>query len=90
MTKMKYGMVLAVKEHLLHGNPITQLESIVLFGVPSLTKVISDMRKDGFVIESRRIPYAMAVTRVNKHAKLKPPANLPVKEVQLTEFWINR
>jgi hypothetical protein len=88
MSSMRYGMVLAVKEHIAAGNPITTLESIVLFGVPSLTKVISDMRKEGWVIQSRLTPYATAVARVNRHATLQPPSNLPVREVQLTEYWI--
>jgi hypothetical protein len=90
MTQMKFGMVLAVKEHLLSGHSMTQLEAIVLFGVPSLTKVISDMRRDGFVVESRRVPYAAALKRINEHATLVPPANLPVREVQLTEYWVSQ
>ena len=90
MSLMRYGMVLAVKEHIAAGNPITTLESIVLFGVPSLTKVISDMRKEGWVIQSRLTPYAAAVARVNRHATLRPPSNLPVREVQLTEYWISK
>lgn len=90
MAQMKFGMVLAVKEHLLSGQPLTQLEAIVMFGVPSLTKVISDMRRDGFVINSRRVSYAAALKRINEHAVLQPPANLPVREVQLTEYRISR
>ena len=90
LKKMKFGMVLAVKEHLIAGNPTTQLDAIVLFGVPSLTQTISDMRKDGWVIQSQRVPYVKALTRINKYASLVPPNNLPTKEVHLTEYWINR
>jgi hypothetical protein len=88
MTAMRHGMVLAVREHIAAGNPITHLESLVLFGVPSLTKVISDLRREGWVIQSRIVPYASAVARIKRHAVLEPPSNLPVQEVQLTEFWI--
>jgi hypothetical protein len=90
MTSIRYGLVLAVKEHLAAGNPITQLESITLFGVPSLTKVISDMRSEGWTIKSRSIPYAAAVNRVNVHAQFRPPANLPSTDIQLTEYWVQR
>src|SRR5437868_2514026 len=90
MSSMRFGMVLGVKEHIAAGNPITTLESIAMFGVPSLTKVISDMRKEGWVIQSRLVPYATAVRRVNRHAGFQPPANLPVREVQLTEYWVSK
>ncbi len=90
MTSMRHGMVLAVKEHLAAGNRITHLESLTLFGVPSLTKVISDMRRDGWVIQSGLVSYAAAVARVNRHAQFQPPANLPVREIQLTEYWVSK
>ena len=90
MSKMKHGMVFAVKEHLVSGQPITQLEAIVLFGVSSLTKTISDMRKEGWVIQSRRVPYAKAPIRLNGYASLTPPNSLPIIEVHLTEYWISR
>lgn len=90
MAMNKTPLVTAVKEHLLAGNPITHLECIVLFGVPSLTKVISDMRKEGWTVESRRVPFVAALRRINESAVLQPPSNLPIREVQLTEYWINR
>lgn len=90
MNTLRHGLVLAVKEHLIAGNPITHLESLTLFGVPSLTKVISDLRKQGWVIKHRLVPFATAVARVNKFGSFKPPANLPTREIQLTEFWVNK
>ena len=85
---MKHGMTVAVREHLAAGKPIIRLEALVLYGVSNLTDVISVMRRQGWVIESRWVPYAMAVRRVNEHAVLQPPANLPVREIQLTEYWV--
>jgi hypothetical protein len=38
-----YG-VHAAREYLLEGNFITRLEAMVLFAVPDLTKIISDLR----------------------------------------------
>ena len=89
MRTNKYGE-LATNEHLLEGKPITRLEAIVLYGVSDLTKVINRMRKKGWIIESRPLPYAAAVKRVNEYATLTPPKNLPVKEIQLTDYWMSR
>jgi hypothetical protein len=83
-------MALATKEHLVGGLPITRLEAMVLYGVSNLPDVIKEMRRDGWVVESRLVPYAAAVARVNQYAVLKPPANLPVREIQLTEYWVNK
>lgn len=90
MKNQRYGIAMAVKEHLHSGNPITRLEALVLFGVSNLTDVISEMRKEGWIIESRPVPFAAAVKRVNEYAVLEPPKNLPVREIQLTEYWMNK
>jgi hypothetical protein len=90
MTSFKHGLVMAAREHLLEGKPITRLEAIVLYGVPDLTKLISDMRKQGWTVHSQKIPYAVAARRVNEHAVLHSPNNLPVKEIQLTEYWVSK
>jgi hypothetical protein len=86
----QHGLVMAAREHLLEGKPITRLEAIVLYGVPDLTKLISDMRRQGWTVHSRKSPYVAAARRVNEHAVLRPPANLPVKEIQLTEYWVSK
>ena len=90
MKSNRYGNTLAMKEHLLSGNPITRLEAMVLFGVPDLTKPISVMRRQGLIIKSRLLPFIAAVKRVNKHAVLHPPKNLPIREIQLTEYWLSK
>jgi hypothetical protein len=90
MTAAKFGLALAAREHLASGLPITRLEALVLFGVANLPDVIKRMKRQGWVIKSKLIPYAAAVARINKHALLKPPPNLPVREVLLTEYWVNR
>jgi len=80
MTSFKHGLVIAAREHLLEGKPITRLEAIVLYGVPDLTKLISDMRRQGWTIHSQKIPYVAAARRVNQHAVLRPPENLPSRK----------
>ena len=90
MNGVRYGLSIAAREHLASGQPITRLEAMVLYGVANLPDVVKEMRHDGWVIESRLIPYATAVNRVNKYAVLQPPANLPVREIQLTEYWVSK
>jgi len=75
---------------LLEGRPITRLEAIILYGVANLPDLVREMRKQGWTVHSRSVPYAAAARRVNEHAVLQPPKNLPVKEIQLTEYWVSR
>lgn len=90
MKTITHGLTDAVKEHLLTGNPITRLEALIFFGVSNLTDVISELRKKGFVIRSHQVPFAKAVARVNQHASLRTPNNLPIREIVLTEYWISK
>ena len=90
MKNDKHGMTLAAKEHIAAGKPITRLEALIFFGVSNLTDLISELRKQGWIIQSRSAPYAAALRRVNEHAVLKPPPNLPIRELVLTEYWMNR
>lgn len=85
-----HGLALAAKEHLLAGAPLTRLEAIILFGVANLPDVIKEMRRQGFIIKSRSVPYATAMVRLNRVAVLKPPANLPIREIHLTEYWLSK
>jgi len=82
--------VTAAKEHLLAGNELTRLEAIVLYGVPDLTKIISDLRREGFFVATEDVAYAAALRRVNEHAKLVPPPNLPIREIILTQYRISK
>ena len=90
MKNIRHSGVVAAREHLLSGEPITRLEAIILFGVPDLTKLISDLRRDGFTVQTRQVSYVTAVTRVNRYAVLQSPANLPVKEISLTDYWVSK
>lgn len=81
---------LAVREYLASGKPITELESVVLFGVTSLPDLLSILRKEGWVFISQKISYAKAVRRVNEYAVFAPPAELPIRDIQLTEWWLSK
>ena len=84
------GYALAAREYLASGKPLTRLEAIVLFGVANLPDIIKEMRRQGWVIKSRSITYAAALARLNEHAQLIPPHNLPIREIHFTEYWVSK
>lgn len=81
---------MAAREYLLSGAKITRLEAIILFGVPDLTKIISDLRREGYEIEAGTAPFAAALRRVNDAAVVIPPKNLPIREITLTQYRVVR
>lgn len=90
MASYRNGIALAAREHLASGKPMTRLEAIVLYGVANFPDVIKEMRRQGWVIKKRNISYAAAVARMREHADLQPPKNLPVGEIQLTDYWVSK
>lgn len=89
-TSLTNGSAVAAREHLLSGQPLTRLEALVLFGLSNLPELVYEMRRQKFVVETRKVNYATAMVRINKHAVLKPPPNLAIREIMLTEYWISR
>jgi hypothetical protein len=90
MATKKNSYSFAVREHLIGGQPITTIEAFIFFGVHTLTAHISDLRKQGWTIKSRKISYPKVLKRVNQHAVLVPPPNLPVIDIVLTEYWVQK
>lgn len=86
--KQQYGLYLAIREHLATGAPLSRLEAIILFGMSDLTKAISALRREGWDIQSKRIPYARALVRLNKELTVKVPKNLPIRDIMLTEYRV--
>ena len=87
--KLTQGLTDAAREHLLAGRPITRLEALVFFGVSNLPDIVSELRRQGFKINSKQVALARAVVRVNEYAVLKPPPNLPTRDILVTEYWIH-
>lgn len=81
---------MAAREHLAGGKPLTRLEALALYGVANLPDVIKEMRRQGWVIKSRNISYAAAMARLNQSVKFEPPKNLPIREIQFTEYWVSK
>ena len=90
MKPIRNGLPGAAKETLLAGKPLTRLEAMVLFGVANLPDVVKAMRREGWVVEQRLVPYAAAMKRINEYAVLKPPPNLPVREIMVTEYRVSK
>lgn len=90
MNTNRYGVTLALKEYLVEGNPISRLEAMVYFGVPNLTSNISKMRQEGWVVRSRKVSYMKVLLRINKVAILKPPTDLPISDIEMTEYWLEK
>ena len=90
MASYRNGLALAAREHLASGQPLTRLEAIVLYGVSNLPDVIKEMRRQGWVIKSRNVSYAVALGRLKKVAPLEAPKNLPIREIQFTEYWVSK
>jgi hypothetical protein len=90
MKPIRNGLPGAAKETLLTGKPLTRLEAMVLFGVANLPDVVKAMRREGWVVEQRLVPYAAAMRRINEHAVLKPPPNLPIREIMVTEYRVSK
>jgi len=90
MKRNIHGMKIMVAEHLSSGKSITRLEALTLYGVQNLQAVISGLRTEGWNIKSRTIFFAEAVRRVNQNATYIPPKNLPVSEIQLTDYWLSK
>jgi len=86
----EYKPSMALREHMLEGNPVTLLEAILLFGVQGPNAEFNRIKKDGFLIESRSVPMAKVIRRINEYTVCKVPADLPYKEIQLTEYWIKK
>lgn len=90
MASYRNGLALAAREHIASGEPLTRLEAIVLYGVSNFPDVIKEMRRQGWVIQSRNVSYAVALARLNKAIQFQAPKNLPIKEIQFTEYWVSK
>ena len=86
----KFEPAFALKEHLLEGHRVSLLEAQLLFGVQSLNAELGRMKKDGFKIEIQSVPMAKVLRRINEYAVCKPPPQLPVREIMVSEYWVSQ
>ena len=77
-------------EHLLHGEPISLIEAFLIFGMQNLNAALTLYKRDGFKIESRRVPFPKIIARINKSMVCIPSKELPQQEIFVMEYWIKR
>lgn len=88
--KIKYGKTTALKEYLLKGEKISFIEASLLFGVGNLWNQIRLIKKDGFIIKSKKVSMAKIIKRLNERINCKTPKNLPIKDIEMIEYWIGK
>ena len=88
MTHPATAMRHAIKDHLIAGFPITRLEGMIFFAVQSLPAEIVRLRKEGWLIRSRKVPMARVVRRINEQCTLIPPKSLPMAQLTVEEYWV--
>ncbi len=86
----KYGAVSALTDHMLKGNRVSRIESLVIFGVQNFTAVLSNLKKDRFIIKKEPVTMARILRRINQYATCKVPKNLPTKNIIMHEWWVSR
>ena len=86
--KSKFTRTLAI-EYILKGNPITEFEGCVLFGSPSIHKLVSEMRRKGHIFHSKFVTYAEIKRRINKYMKMEHPKDLPINEITFMQHQLS-
>ena len=86
---MTYQSHLALKEHMIQGHRVTVLEAFLIFGVQSFHRAITSFKRDGFLVKSEKVPMAKAIRRTNEYTVCKPPNELPIREIIVTEYWFS-
>ena len=84
-----YQPAMALREHMLGGHRVSLLEALLIFGVQNPNAEITRLKKGGYIIQSQKVPMAKIIRRINDYATCAPPANLPHREILLTEYWIS-
>lgn len=84
----KFSAKDAMRIHMLEGNSLSILEALLIFGVQAPNRHLTELKRDGYIIGSQRVPMAKIIARMNKYAGVIPPAELPTREILMMEYWI--
>jgi|TARA_Y100000031_G_C8024736_1_gene294294 hypothetical protein len=87
---VKYGAIAALTDHMLKGNRVSRIESLVIFGVQNFTAVLSNLKKDRYIIRKEAVTMAKILRRLNEYATCKVPKNLPAKNIIMHEWWVSK
>ena len=86
----KFNGHLALLIEMENGRRISRLESQILFGVQNLTADISQLKRQGYMIKSKKVPMARILKRMNDYCTVIPPKQLPVRDIMVSEYWISK
>tara|TARA_B100000035_G_C20872031_1_gene496631 strand:+ start:62 stop:346 length:285 start_codon:yes stop_codon:yes gene_type:complete len=90
MSKSKsFNGYVAMLSEMENGRRVSLIESQILFGVQSFNRDLTRMKRDGYLIKSQRVPMAKVIKRLNEFCIVKPPQELPVREILVSEYWIS-
>ena len=89
MPYSKFQPQLGLKEHMLQGNRVSVLEAFLLFGVQNFRATLTGFKREGLLIKSERAPMAKVLRRINEHTVCQTPKELPIREIQVMEWWIS-
>jgi hypothetical protein len=73
---MKTETKLIIKKHIKSKMPITALEAQMLYGIPSISKTISLLRKEGMKIDREVVKLTDVVKRMNRTIKIVLPKSV--------------
>ncbi len=86
----KYNGYLALLIEMEKGRKISLVEAQILFGVQSLNRDLTRMKRDGHMIKSQKVPMARVMKRMNEHCVVIPPKELPIRDIMVSEYWISK
>ena len=89
MPNANYSGAPALLAHMLEGHRVSLLEAMIMFGVQSPNAEFGRMKKAGHLIQRKRVPMAKVLRRMNQYCSVAPPAELPIREITMTEYWIS-
>ena len=88
--KLKYGNSEALLEYMLNGKNVSILEAILYFGVQSPNRAFTSFKRKGFLVKKKSASMAKVIVRINKNLKCDTPKNLPIKDINMSEYYISK
>ena len=89
-TRIKYGNTEALLEYMLDGGTVSILEAILYFGVQSPNRAFTQFKRKGFIVKKKSVSMAKVMVRLNKNIKCNTPKNLPIRDIIMSEYYINK
>ena len=88
--KIKYGNTSALTEYMIEGNRVSRLESLLLFGVQNFTAVLTLIKLKVIICKKSPVSMAKIIRRINKDLECEAPKNLPIRDINMSEWWISK